>query len=66
MREYYTEALVVGAGPVGLTAALLLAKAGIETRIIDREHQTASRSYACALHPSALSLLSRLGLTGSC
>lgn len=62
MREDRTEVLVVGAGPVGLTTALLLAEAGIEVRIIDREPRTAARSYACALHSRVLSLLTRLGL----
>jgi 2-polyprenyl-6-methoxyphenol hydroxylase-like FAD-dependent oxidoreductase len=62
MREEQTEVLVVGAGPVGLLAAVLLAEAGIKVRIIDREERTTSRSYACALHPRALKLLDRLGL----
>ena len=61
MRELRTEVLVVGAGPVGLCTALLLAEAGIETVIIDRETRTAARSYACALHPGSLELLDRLG-----
>jgi NADPH-dependent dioxygenase len=64
MREEQTEVLVVGAGPVGLLAAVLLAEAGIEVRIIDREERTTTRSYACALHPRVLKLLARLGLAG--
>ena len=40
MREERTEVLVVGAGPVGLLTAILLAEAGIEVRIIDREERT--------------------------
>ena len=62
MREERTEVLVVGAGPVGLVTAILLAEAGIEVRIIDREEHTAVRSYACALHPRALKLLDQMGL----
>ena len=62
MREERTEVLVVGAGPVGLLTAILLAEAGIEVRIIDREERTTVRSYACALHPGTLKLLDRLGL----
>lgn len=62
MREERTEVLVVGAGPVGLLTAILLAEAGIEVRIIDREERTAARSYACALHPRTLRLLDRMGL----
>jgi 2-polyprenyl-6-methoxyphenol hydroxylase-like FAD-dependent oxidoreductase len=62
MREERTEVLVVGAGPVGLLTGILLAEAGIEVGIIDREDRTAARSYACALHPRALRLLDRMGL----
>jgi 2-polyprenyl-6-methoxyphenol hydroxylase-like FAD-dependent oxidoreductase len=62
MREERTEVLVVGAGPVGLLTAILLAEAGIEVKIIDREERTTARSYACALHARTLKLLSRLGL----
>ncbi|MCX6922924.1 MAG: FAD-dependent monooxygenase, partial [Verrucomicrobia bacterium] len=62
MREERTEVLVVGAGPVGLVTAILLAESGIEARIIDREERTTARSYACALHPRTLKLLDRMGL----
>jgi 2-polyprenyl-6-methoxyphenol hydroxylase-like FAD-dependent oxidoreductase len=62
MREERTEVLVVGAGPVGLWSALLLAEAGVEVAIIDREQRTAARSYACALHPQTLRLFERLDL----
>ena len=62
LHEDRTEVLVVGAGPVGLVSALLLSQFGIEVRIIDQEERTASRSYACALHPRTLELLNRVGL----
>jgi 2-polyprenyl-6-methoxyphenol hydroxylase-like FAD-dependent oxidoreductase len=62
MREAQTEVLVVGAGPVGLWSALLLAEAGVQVTIIDREQRTTARSYACALHSHTLSLLQEVGL----
>jgi 2-polyprenyl-6-methoxyphenol hydroxylase-like FAD-dependent oxidoreductase len=56
------EVLVVGAGPVGLFSALLLAKRGIRVEIIDRDWRTGAHSYALALHPSSLRLFHDLGL----
>src|SRR5690242_1194527 len=63
LREEATEVLVVGAGPVGMLTALLLARRGVKVRIIDREWRTATRTYACALHPRTLKLLAPLGLS---
>ncbi len=60
--KHKTEALVVGAGPVGLFAALELAERGLKVEIIDGQWRTAAHSYALALHPSSLELLDRLGL----
>jgi 2-polyprenyl-6-methoxyphenol hydroxylase-like FAD-dependent oxidoreductase len=57
-----TEVLVVGAGPVGMFSALLLAQNGIRTRIIDQESRTAGHSYSCALHPRSIELLHQVGL----
>ena len=62
MREERIEVLVVGAGPVGLMTALTLARAGVESIVIDREPRTTSRSYACALHPRVLDLLAAADL----
>jgi 2-polyprenyl-6-methoxyphenol hydroxylase-like FAD-dependent oxidoreductase len=56
------DVLVVGAGPVGMLSALLLAQRGTEVRVIDQEWRTASRTYACALHPRTLQILDRVGL----
>jgi len=60
--EKSTEVLVVGAGPVGMTTALLLAERGVECTVIDAKGGPAARSYACALHPRSLELFERLGL----
>lgn len=57
-----TEVLVVGAGPVGMTTALLLAERGVKAAVIDAKGGPAARSYACALHPRSLDLFDRLGL----
>ena len=62
MREERTEVLVAGAGPVGLWSALLLARAGLEVVVVDREERTTARSYACALHPGTLRRFEKQGL----
>ena len=64
MRKAQTDVLVVGAGPVGIWTALLLAEAGLDVTIIDREERTTARTYACALHPRTLTLMERVGLDG--
>lgn len=56
------EVLVIGAGPVGLFAALALTTRGVSVQIVDREWRTGAHSYALALHPSSLRLLAELGL----
>jgi NADPH-dependent dioxygenase len=61
-KKTQTEVLVVGAGPVGMLTALLLAQEGVRTRIIDQKARTATYSYACALHPASLDLLERASL----
>ena len=56
------EVLVVGAGPVGLFAALRLTRRGIRVRIVDKQWRTGAHSYALALHQQALELFNEVGL----
>ncbi len=62
-HEEKTEVLVVGAGPVGMLTALLLAQSGVRIKIVDQEQRPAAHSYACALHPQTLKLLDRAGIS---
>lgn len=62
LRRRETDALVIGAGPVGMVAALSLAEHDLRVEIVDEGWQTAARSYALALHPGTLTVLERLGL----
>jgi 2-polyprenyl-6-methoxyphenol hydroxylase-like FAD-dependent oxidoreductase len=54
--------LIVGAGPVGLTAALSLAQQGVPCRIVDRLPQRINQSRAAIIHSRTMELLERLGV----
>jgi 2-polyprenyl-6-methoxyphenol hydroxylase-like FAD-dependent oxidoreductase len=59
------EVLVVGAGPVGLVAALFLDQCGVRVQIIDMHQRTTQHSYALAIHPRTLRILDQAGLSGA-
>ena len=56
------EVLVVGAGPVGLMAALFLQEHGIRVEVVDMHQRTTQHSYALAIHPRTLGILDEAGL----
>jgi len=56
------EAVVVGAGPVGLVAACELARRGIRIRIIDKLAQPTTESRAIAIHSRSLDMFDRMGI----
>jgi 2-polyprenyl-6-methoxyphenol hydroxylase-like FAD-dependent oxidoreductase len=62
MVDTHPEVLVAGAGPVGMFAALALAKRGIHVHVVDSALQPGMHSYALALHPRSLELLRDVGL----
>jgi 2-polyprenyl-6-methoxyphenol hydroxylase-like FAD-dependent oxidoreductase len=55
--------LVVGAGPVGLTAALELTRRGLPVRIVEKARQRELFSKALAINPRSLELLEASGVT---
>lgn len=59
-NKKHSDVVVLGAGPVGLTAAHVLADCGVDFVLLDREKRTSTHSYALALHPETLELLDRL------
>jgi|RhiMethySRZTD1v2_1073278.scaffolds.fasta_scaffold11377_4 2-polyprenyl-6-methoxyphenol hydroxylase-like FAD-dependent oxidoreductase len=61
-RTRVVEALVVGAGPVGLFAALALAERGVVVDVIDENPKLSSSSEPITLGPRALELLDSLDL----
>lgn len=58
-----TQVLVVGAGPVGLTTALLLASAGVDVEVVDAGAGPVTQSRATDLHAATLEALQPSGLT---
>lgn len=56
------DALVVGAGPVGLAAALELRRLGKRLRIVDRNEARTALSKALAVNAKTLELMKPLGL----
>ena len=62
VRHADPEVLVVGAGPVGLMAALFLQRYGVRVEIVDMHQRTARHSYALAIHPRTLRILEDAGL----
>lgn len=56
------DAIVVGAGPAGSIAALLLARAGVRVRLVDRSPFPRTKLCGDTINPGALALLTFLGL----
>jgi 3-(3-hydroxy-phenyl)propionate hydroxylase len=55
--------LIAGAGPAGLTAAAVLAEAGIETIVLEAEPDLPRELRASTFHPPTLDMLDRFGAT---
>ena len=62
MPDEKTDALVVGAGPVGLLLANLLGAAGVNAALIDKRGELPSQSRAIGVTPPSLHILEQLGL----
>ncbi|MFD0052750.1 FAD-dependent oxidoreductase [Streptomyces sp. NPDC127168] len=56
------RAVVVGAGPVGLTAAHELARRGVAVRLVDAADAPARTSRAVAAHPRTLETFAQMGV----
>jgi 2-polyprenyl-6-methoxyphenol hydroxylase-like FAD-dependent oxidoreductase len=60
--ERKTQVLVVGAGPVGLLAALRLRQRGIDVVVVDENERNTAKSFAVVVHARTLGMLGDLGL----
>jgi len=56
------DVLVVGAGPVGLTAALALVRRGLRVDLVERREGLGSASLAATFHPPTLQILADLAV----
>jgi 2-polyprenyl-6-methoxyphenol hydroxylase-like FAD-dependent oxidoreductase len=56
------EVAIVGAGPVGLTLACLLAQRGVAVAVLEARTERSPHSRAIGIHPPALDILKTLGL----
>jgi 2-polyprenyl-6-methoxyphenol hydroxylase-like FAD-dependent oxidoreductase len=62
-RHGRSPVLIVGAGPVGLVAAIHLREQGFPVRVIDEQTADSKRTYPVVLHPRTLRILSSLGVS---
>ncbi|MGN7779640.1 FAD-dependent oxidoreductase [Mycolicibacterium sp. 22603] len=57
------DVLIVGAGPVGLTAAIVLTQRGRRVQVIDNQAEGANASRAAVVHARTLELLAPYGVS---
>jgi 3-(3-hydroxy-phenyl)propionate hydroxylase len=63
MGERRCQVLIAGAGPVGTVMATLLARAGIETVVLETGEDCAQDLRASTFHPPTLEMLDQIGIT---
>lgn len=59
-----TDVLIIGAGPVGLLAGLLLAQQGVQAIIIDKRLERLDAPKAHAVNPRTIEICDQAGLSG--
>jgi 3-(3-hydroxy-phenyl)propionate hydroxylase len=59
----HSKVLVVGAGPVGLTAALLLGSKGIPVTVLEAQASISKELRASTFHPPTLDMMAPFGIT---
>ncbi|MFI6469137.1 FAD-dependent monooxygenase [Streptomyces sp. NPDC050516] len=61
-EEHRSDVCVVGAGPAGLTLALLLLKSGVRVSVVERSRSHQREFRGEILQPGAMTVLDRLGV----
>jgi 2-polyprenyl-6-methoxyphenol hydroxylase-like FAD-dependent oxidoreductase len=61
-----TEVAIVGAGPVGLITALMIAREGIKVTLLEANHEVIQSPRAMAYGPAAVVELERAGVAQDC
>ncbi len=57
-----TDVIIVGAGPAGATAAIVLARAGVQVTVLDRARFPRDKLCGDTLNPGTIAILRRLGI----
>ena len=59
----HADVLIIGAGPVGLTLALALGRAGVHVTVLERDPAISRQLRASTFHPPTLDMLQPWGVT---
>ncbi|HSI18838.1 MAG TPA: FAD-dependent oxidoreductase [Sphingomonas sp.] len=62
MSETKTDVVIIGGGPAGMVAGLLLARAGVKTTVLEKHGDFLRDFRGDTVHPSTLRIFSELGL----
>jgi len=61
-KSFDADAIIIGAGPIGLMLANLLGERGVRTRVFDLRAKPLENSMAIGVTPPSMEILRRLGL----